>query len=410
MADVVQQGGGDQVVGSTRGLRQRPGLQHVLGHGDRLAEVLPGAFAVEQLLDGVQCGHPPAQQGEGAGERVEVGVAALEVAAAVLLEGGPGVQQADVVEDQAVAGPEPEVQLQFRAEGDRGEPPVRGVEGVQFGGRQAAQRTDRAVVEPHLADAPDGVHADQRLLRAQLGGPVAEDERHGRAGQHGEVLGRLLPQQRRRVEAVHQAGVAALGVVAQAVQQLERRHRVAVRVVGVRRDRGAGERKVVRVLLDPDVEQQAVVGLADVPEGLRDLEHLPLGLGHTAQHREPEASNRAQHRDLLGGFRHVRGPRGFGESTREVGGPPEPLALLRPPVALFPVLPPVRLAEPLQRVPRAVAVRPEHLQVPVRLGALGHGQVLGQVGDLEQLLSVARVAAPVARAVVTQPVRGKGHR
>ncbi len=405
MSDVVQQRRRDQVRARARRLGQRCGLQHVLGHGDRLAQVLPGTLALEQRGQFVQRGRAALQHAQRGGQRVQVGVAALEAAAAVLGEGRPGVQQPDVVEDQAVPGVEPELQLQCRAQGDRGERPVGGVEGVQLR-RRAAQGRDRAVVEPHLADPPQRVHVDQRPVGAQFGAPVAEHERHRGARQHREVLRCLRAQQRRRPEAVHQAGVAAGGRVLQAVQQLEGGYRVPVRVVAVRGDRGAGEGEVVRVRFDPDVEQRAVVGDPHVPEGLRDRQHLPLHRRDAAQHREAGAADGGQHGGLFGRVGEVGVPVGLGDAAGEVGGVPELLVGLRPPVA---VLAP---GEPLGRVARAVPVRPEHLQVAVQLGPRGDRQIVRQVGDLEQLLPVARVAALGAGAVVAQPVRrqlGGGH-
>ncbi len=374
----------------------------MLGRRDGLAQVLGGALAREVLRDAVECGGAPVQHGQRGGERVQVGVAPLEAAAAALLERRPGVQQPDVVEDQAVARPEPELHPERRAQRDRGEPPVRGVEGVQFVGGQS-QGTDRAVVEPHFADPPERVQFDQRAVGAQFGGPVAEHERDGRAGEHREVPGRLLPQGRGGPEAVDQGGVAADGRVLQTVQQLEGRYRVAVRIVGVRGDGGAGERQVGGIRLDPDVEQLSVVGLPDVPEGPRHLEYLPLHPGHPAQQREAGAPYRAEHRRPLRRVGQVGGPVGLGEAGGEVGGRPEPFAGLAASVVGG------LLVQPAERVPRAVAVGPAHLEQAVGLLLPGYREILGQVGDLEQLLPVARVAALVAGAVVAQPVRREAH-
>ncbi len=381
----------------------------MFGHGDGLAEVLAGAFAREQRLQFVQCGGVAAQHGEGGGERVEVGVAALEVAAAGgLLEGGAGVQQAGVVEDQAVAGAEPELQLEFRAQGDLREAAVRGVEGVEFGAAEAAQGVDGAVVEADLADRAARVESDHRHLGGQVGGPVAVAERHRRAGEQRERLRVLRAQQRRRAEAVHQPGVAAGGVVAQAVQQLEGGDGVAVRVVGVRGDGGVGEREVHRVGLHPDVEQLAVVGVPDVAERPCHGEDSALLDGDAAEHREAGAADGGEDGDPLLGVGQVGRPVGLGQAAGEVGGLPQALAVLGAVVAEAAVLVP---RVPAGRVAGAVAVGPQHVQARRVLEGLGGGQAVRQVADPEPLLPAARVAALGARAVVAQPVGvGDGHR
>jgi hypothetical protein len=100
-------------------------------------------------------------------------------------------------------------------------------------------------------------------MRLKRRSRVTPSERHRCARKNLECVRIFVAQRRGGFKAVDQSRLTALDVVGDAVQQLHGRHRVAIRVVGVGRDRRAGEREVVRNGLDTDVKELAVVRLAD---------------------------------------------------------------------------------------------------------------------------------------------------
>ena len=176
MADVVQQGRGHQRALRASRLGQRPGLQHVLADGHRLAQVVTRPGPGEQLPDRLDRGHgvssrvscrgwagrPPSQHGQGAGQPVQVGVTPLQVPAAGHAERRTGVQDPGVVEDQAVTRGEPQVQLAFGPGQQLGPPPVGRVERHDLPVRPP-QRLRRPVVEPDPADPAARAELDERL-------------------------------------------------------------------------------------------------------------------------------------------------------------------------------------------------------------------------------------------------------
>jgi hypothetical protein len=188
--------------------------------------------------------------------------------------------------------------------------------------------------------------------------------------------------------------------VAQAVQQLQRRHRVPVGIVGVRGDRPAGERQVRRVRHDPDVEPPPVVRLAHVPERRRDLEHHAVRRGHAAQQREPVPRDRLE--DPRAGFvvAPVLGPVRRGQPAAfQVGRAPEPLGVLGARVGLG-LLRGAR-RQPVMPEGGAVAVRGErHLDPGGGAGGGGHDGLVRDIGDCHQPLTRHRVATVGARTVV----------
>ena len=204
-----------------------------------------------------------------------------------------------------------------------------------------------------------------------------------------KASGSSLAQQRRGVEAVDETGLAAVDRVGQAVQQLHRGHRVPVGVVGVRGDGQAGEGEVVRGRLDANVEQLAVVGLADVAECGCDLQHGAGRDRNATQQRESGALHGVQAVGPVCGVREETGPVALGRLGRR----PQLLGVLAPVVRCL-------LRGEERRVEPADVAVAERDRRP---GDLGDGEVGVEVGDAEELLPVAGIAALGARAVVAQP-------
>src|SRR5215471_15330388 len=75
--------------------------------------------------------------------------------------------------------------------------------------------------------------------------------------------------------------------VARQCSKLHRRRGIPVGVVGVRGDRQTGEREVRRGDLDPDVEEAAVVGLANEAQARGHGEHRSGLAGDVAEQEEP---------------------------------------------------------------------------------------------------------------------------
>ncbi len=207
-----------------------------------------------------------------------------------------------------------------------------------------------------------GVQADQRAGGGQLRGSVAVSEGDRGDGERGE-RGRILRAERGGgVESVHEPGIATVGRIVQAVQQLHGRHRVAVRVVGVRGDGQAGEGQVGRRALDPDVEQPAVIGLPDVAQARGHRQDRARVGGHVAEQEQS-----------------------FPQDGGLAGAAGQPV--------------------PVEHGPVAVGVK-QHRHGAAGRDHLRHGDIRGNVGDVQQPLAADRVTAERARAVVAQPDRG----
>jgi len=99
---------------------------------------------------------------------------------------------------------------------------------------------------------------------------------------------------------------------------LHRRNGISIRIVGVGRDRQAGECQVVRVCHDTYIEHAAVVGLANVAEALRNLEHGPGLTGHVVEQDEPEPQDRFQAGRAAAWILEIGGPVVLWKPTREV--------------------------------------------------------------------------------------------
>jgi len=86
------------------------------------------------------------------------------------------------------------------------------------------------------------------------------------ARQQGKTFRVFFAQTLSCAETVHHDAVAAFGRVLQAIEDLQRRHRIAIGVVGMRLQAQAGIGQVGRVHLGPHFEILAIVGFADKAE------------------------------------------------------------------------------------------------------------------------------------------------
>ena len=200
----------------------------------------------------------------------------------------------------------------------------------------------------------------------------------------------------------------------QAVQQLDRRDRVAVGVVGVRGDRQPREGQVGRGGLGAHVEQPAVVGLPHVAQAPGHGQHGPRLAGHLVQDDHAVGQHGRQARAAVLRVGQVARPPALRDPAAEVGCRPQALGVLGPVVilpggALFCPSLPARVAvpgEPARGENRPVAVRAEdHFHGAVRCQDPRHGHVGREVGDGDEALPAARVPAAGARAVGAQPDR-----
>ena len=149
---------------------------------------------------------------------------------------------------------------------------------------------------------PRGGQLDQRPLGVEFRVLGAIEERHGRAGERGEVLGRFAAQLRREREAIGEQAVAALVRGHQGVQSLKSRHRLAVGIVGVQPEPEIGVGEVLRLRHRAHVEDEAVVGLEHATDQRHDLKNrafprrnlLEEGESILHQAREPREA-RARH-------------------------------------------------------------------------------------------------------------------
>ena len=198
----------------------------------------------------------------------------------------------------------------------------------------------------------------------------------------------------------------------QAVQQLDRRDRVAVGVVGVRGDRQPREGQVGRGRLGAHVEQPAVVGLAHVAQAPGHGQHGPRLAGHVVQDDHAVGQHRRQALAAVLRVGQVARPPALRDPAAEVGRRPQALGVLGPVVIVpggAPFCPslPVRVAvpgEPARGENCPVAVRAEdHLHGAVRCQDPRHGHVGREVGDGDEALPAPRVPAVGTRAVGAQP-------
>ncbi len=312
------------------------------------------------------------------------------------------MQDPGVVEDDAIAGGQRRRDQRLRIGGQLGEGAVGGVErpGLRRG---QPHRGEGPAVEADLAYPPARVEADHRAGGAEHGGRVRVGEGHRRGGEAGE-RGRVPPAEHRGgAEAVGEGRVAAAaGGGVQAVQQLDRRDRVAVRVVGVRGDRQPREGQIGRGRLGAHVEEPAVVGLPHVAQAPGHRQHGPRLAGHVVQDDHAVGQHGRQARAAVLRIGQVTGPPALRDPAAEVGRRPQALGVLGPVVirragARSPPGLPARVAvpgEPVGGENRPVAVRAEdHLYRGVRGQDARHGHVGRQAGDGGEALPTARVLA-----------------
>ena len=137
---------------------------------------------------------------------------------------------------------------------------------------------------------------------------------------------------RRRHEAVDETGLSPLDGVRKAVEQLHRRDRVTVRVVGMGQDREAAEGEVARRQLHTHVEDLSVVRLADITEAGHDPRQARDAVGSVVDDGKADFRHSTQHPKPLGVVRDVPGPGRFVLGDLEIGAPPKLFVLLASPV------------------------------------------------------------------------------
>ena len=115
---------------------------------------------------------------------------------------------------------------------------------------------------------------------------VAEVEVQRDGGEQLEQVGAFRSQVGRDLEAVDERGLAALGVGAQEVLQLDRRRRIAVRLVGVGDERQVRVGDGVGVGHGADVEHRAPSGRAHLAELLGDEGDRARNGEHVVQDRD----------------------------------------------------------------------------------------------------------------------------
>lgn len=362
-----------------------------------------------------------ADQRERGGQDVEVGPAHLHAALAVVGEPGSPGQDPGVVENEAVPRAEPEGQRLVLPAGHLGEGPVGGVEAHRLAGRQP-QRLHVAVVEPDLPDPAALIDTDHRPGGAELGPGAGVGVRHLAAGQHLE-RGRILgAQQRGRVEAVHEDGLAALGGVVQAMHDLQRRHRIPERLGGARRQRPARVRLAARPGAGVYVDERPARGRPHQADALGHAQDRSRLARDIAEHDEAVTHHRGQARLLVGCLGAEERPGPLRESPHDVVRRPQPLGVFgacilaaqcagpRPVSGYAAALVVLHreLAQPGDIKGGAVAVRAEHDLDPVtHLPRRDHRGVIRHIGDAGQPLAGTRIPAHRARAVDAQPDRGQ---
>ena len=379
----MQERGGDERRVGTVPLRRERRLERVLRDRDRLAEVGAGAALAERAEDLVD--RSAVQDRERAAQPVAVGVAALQVALARLRVRRAAVQDAQVVDGEQVARLELEADLVARRRERAAERAVRVVPLA----RERRRRRRRARVEVHGLELAADVERQHRPLGLELGRvvAVAEAERVPR-----EQLEHVAVEVGRDAERVDERVLAAACARGETVEQLQRRRRVAVRVVAVRAEAETGVGEVRRLDDRADVEEPPVVRLADVPEQLGDARDRPR-LGRTAeQDREAEPVERrepASQRLAAGGdVVEALGRQSAGELSPPQLSSSRRHELLR--------------SQPLEREAADVAVREADDERPVDPLDVGELEVVGDRDAVEEPLA-ARVAALDARTVVPQP-------
>src|SRR5208282_1962284 len=78
-----------------------------------------------------------------------------------------------------------------------------------------------------------------------------------------EIFGMSLAKPLGQRKAVEKEGCPAVTPIFDAVKQLERRHRIAIRIVGMRFERTRSIGQIVRVGDDTNVKQSSIVGLSN---------------------------------------------------------------------------------------------------------------------------------------------------
>ena len=170
---------------------------------------------------------------------------------------------------------------------------IGGVVGLHLVVGHVGDRRRRTVVE---ADA------DQLAIRRQLDHRAARPQADAFAagifepravfGEQVKALRIFGAQPRGRLEAVNHHVLAALGRVFQAIEDLQRRHRVAVGIVGMGLQPELRVGEVARVDLGADFEPVAVIGLADIakePGNFQERAAFNRPVGELPKAKAPDA-------------------------------------------------------------------------------------------------------------------------
>ena len=240
------------------------------------------------------------------------------------------------------------------------------------------------------------VKRDHRRVGLELGGIVAIGVPDRRRSEHHEQLGRLVGEHRDGPKAVDEDGLAPLDAGGEAGEQLQRRRRAAVGVVGVEAEREGRIGQVGRIRAGGDVEHAAVVGLAHGPEQLRHRRHRPLAGRGSGQDRKPVLGHRGQPAGSRGGVLAHTIVLG-GRQARGQTGVPVPDRARRPAAGRSGA----RLGrQPLGREAARVATLPVDRERPVVHAGLDDPRRREHLTALEQALTADRVPAVPARAQI----------
>jgi hypothetical protein len=228
------------------------------------------------------------------------------------------------------------------------------------------------------------------------------------------------------VKAVDEYGLAALGGILQAVDELKGGQRIPERLVGAGRQRRGGERLDGRQRTDLHVNERPCRGLPYEAKALRDGQDRSRLARHVPEHDEPVTQHRGQACLLMSRLGLEQWPGPAREGRGDIVPRPQPLGVLGAfvltvkgagPGAVIPVVLASRadveafaseLPQPADVKDSAMLVRAELDLHPVTCPPRrGHPHVLRQVRDGHQPLVGPGVPAPRARAVHAQPYSGQ---
>src|SRR6185312_11980480 len=344
---------------------------------------------------------PPAERAIQAPWAVEIDVASLQVAAAFIrIVRRTPVQHAAVVEHHELACTQREAQLEPRVGEELAQSPPRPLKAPRGAGIEQGQIVEpRTVVHPgHPAD---GIALHDRPSFGQLLILVDEPEPHRRRSQQLQALGVLLLQRFRDRQAVHQRGPSAARLIHQTMEELHPRHRLAVRVIGVRSEGNGAISEVIGAGAGVDLENAAEVGLPQIAEATRDPENALRVGGEVTD--DDEAMGQERLDGPQAHFVTVQVPPIHADRLqRQIGAPRDLARQTVPEVEL--------ISEPAQLILAGIPVA-EGQPYPILTSLLDshERQVIGQsVRVVEALLSL-RIQIVRVLASLPQPQRRQLH-